>query len=317
MSSSSSVSVSSEFTEFSSTSNESTGRVIESNKNANPALSPETVSCLNSSSKDGVDVEAEEREEMAEQKLSLRRGYEWVNPKVREYFSRYQFTSTLRNFLSKIYVYSPDATEEIISFRRTCAIDNVCHGREGDEHEFFYFYECLFTDLHIRFPLSEFQMGVLRFLNIAPTQLHPNGWAYMQAFSILCRYLSLIPSPKTFLYYYSSRPGKKPSWLSLISKTKVCFLSPFTSSYKNFKGGFFKILIEETGRKYFFDGDIPKFPFYWTRAPVRFNSSSYHSMTTEEKHGIVVLGHFSHKIPTRALLRLYVSRKPQEDFTGM
>ena len=117
MSSSSSVSVSSEFTEFSSTSNESTGRVIETNKNANPALSPETVSCLNSSSKDGVDVEVEEREEVAEQKLSLRRGYEWVNPKVREYFSRYQFSSTLRNFLSKIYVYSPDATEEIISFR--------------------------------------------------------------------------------------------------------------------------------------------------------------------------------------------------------
>ena len=94
---------------------------------------------MNSSSKDVVDVEAEEREEIAEQRLSLWLEYAWVNPKVREYFSRYQFTSTLRNFLSQIYVYSPYATEEIISFRRTCAIDNVCHGREGDKHEFFLF----------------------------------------------------------------------------------------------------------------------------------------------------------------------------------
>ena len=52
-------------------------------------------------------------------------------------------------------------------------------------------------------------MGVLKYLNVAPTQLHPNGWASMQAFSILCKFLSLSPSPKAFMYYYSSRPGKR------------------------------------------------------------------------------------------------------------
>jgi len=130
-------------------------------------------------------------------------------------------------------------------------------------------------------------------------------------------YLSLTLSPKTFLYYYSSRFGKKPSWLSLISKTKNYFLSPFTSSYKNFKGGFFKILIEETRRNYFFNVDVPKFPFYWTHAPLKFNSCSHHSMSIEERHVISVLSHFSQKIPIRALLRLYISRKPQKDFIGM
>jgi len=75
----------------------------------------------------------------------------------------------------------------------------------------FIFFECFFIDFHIRFPLREFQMGVLNYLNIAHTQLHPNGWASMQAFSILCKLLSLFPSPKAFLYYYSSWPGKRPS----------------------------------------------------------------------------------------------------------
>ena len=131
-------------------------------------------------------------------------------------------------------------------------VDNVCHGREGDSNEFFYFYACFFRDLHIRLPLNDFQMGVLNILNIAHTQLHPNGWASMQAFSILCELLSLSPSPRSFLYYYSSRPGKRPSWLSLISKSDICFLKPFTSSYKDFKGNFLKILIEPEGREYFF-----------------------------------------------------------------
>jgi len=137
-------------------------------------------------------------------------------------------------------------------------------------------------------------MSVLKYLNIAPTQLHPNGWAYMQDFSILCKFLSLSPNPKAFLYYYSSQPGKRQGWLSLISKSKICFLKPFTSSYKNFKGGFFKILIEDNGRRYFFDGDVPTFPFYWTSQPLKFNSWSYHSMDAEDRHVFEVLGHLSH-----------------------
>jgi len=138
----------------------------------------------------------------------------------------------------------------------------------------------------------------------------------MQAFSILCKFLSLSLSPKAFLYYYSSRLGRRPSWFSLIRKSEICFLTPFTSSYKNFKGGFFKFLIEDNGRNYFFDGDVPNFPFYWTNSPLKFNSCSYHSINTEGRHALEVLSHLSHKIPTRALLRLYTSKRPRKDFLG-
>lgn len=56
-----------------------------------------------------------------------------------------------------------------------------------------------------------------------PTQLHPNSWAFMQAFRVVCKFLSLSPSSKNFLHFYSSRPGKHSGWLSLINWSKACF----------------------------------------------------------------------------------------------
>lgn len=103
-------------------------------------------------------------------------------------------------------------------------------------------------------------MGVLRLFNVALTQLYLNSWASMQAFCVVCKFISLSPSLGVFLHFYSIQHGKQSGWLSLINRSKACLLSPFTSSYKNFKGGFFKNLIEKNGKKYFYDGNVPKFP---------------------------------------------------------
>ena len=316
MSNSKSSSSSDDLSDFSSAGGESTGRVVQGEQDLESKSSSATLSCMKYSN-DVVIATIAERVRMISPIKTLRAGYNWVNPKVRYFFSRYRSANELRDFISNSQIYYYDFENDIIPFRRVGDVDNVCHGREGDSNEFFYFYACFFRDLHIRLPLNDFQMGILNILNIAPTQLHPNGWASMQAFSILCKMLSLSPSPRSFLYYYSSRPGKRPSWLSLISKFDICFLKPFTSSYKDFKGKFFKILIEPEGREYFFDGDTPKFPLYWTRDPLKFNSWSCHSMNAADRCVIEVFGHFSYRIPTRALLQLYTSKSPQEDFIGM
>jgi len=309
-------SVSDEFLGFSSPGGESIGRVVWTQENPESKSSSATLSCMNDSN-EATTVLIPHRVERNAPQRTLHPSYNWVNSKVREFFSRYRSSYELRDFLSNTQIYSSSTDENIISFRRAENVDNVCHGREDDKSDFFYFYACFFSDLHIRFPLNDFLMGVLNFLNIAPTQLHPNGWASIQAFSFLCNLFSLSPSPKSFLYYYSSWPGKQPSWLSLISKPRIYFLKPFTSSYKDFKGGFFKVFIEEYGRKYFFNGDTPKFPFYWTNEPLKFNSWSYHSMDADDRRVIEVFGHFSYQIPTRALLRLYTSKIPRKDFISM
>ena len=73
----------------------------------------------------------------------------------------------------------------------------------------------LFSDLHVSLPFDKFTMGVLRALNVAPTQVHPNTWASLQAFRLLCDAMRLRPTPSSFLCYYGSHPGRLSSWLSL------------------------------------------------------------------------------------------------------
>jgi len=85
-----------------------------------------------------------------------------------------------------------------------------------------------------------------------------------------------------FLHFYSNQPNKRATWLSLISRAQSTLLAPLASSNKNFKCGFFKVLVEKDGRKYFYDGDKPKFPFYLINTPLKYNSLSRYSMIVDD-----------------------------------
>ena len=153
----------------------------------------------------------------------------------------------------------------IVSLERVSAIDRVCHGQEGATKKFFYMYMCHFSQLHVRLPLDDFTMGVLRALDVAPTQLHPNSWAYMQAFRILCQSLYLEPSPYAFLYFYDTRPRQPTTCRSMISRPSISRLDAFSQFFKHFKDGYFKVMVKEEGKPYFLNTDgSTKFPFSWT-----------------------------------------------------
>jgi len=62
-----------------------------------------------------------------------------------------------------------------MSLERVSAIECVCHGQEGAVEKKIYMYMCNFSQLHVRLPLDDVTMGVLRQLNMARTQLHPNS----------------------------------------------------------------------------------------------------------------------------------------------
>jgi len=61
--------------------------MIKINQDMDSVSSSATLSCMKDSNDAAMDVEVEEKNEKAYKRLSLRLGYDWVNPKVQEYFS--------------------------------------------------------------------------------------------------------------------------------------------------------------------------------------------------------------------------------------
>jgi len=142
------------------------------------------------------------------------------------------------------------------------------YGSVSLEGTFFFVYSCLLSNLHVVLPFDDFVMGVIQTLNVSPSQLHPNTWPSLR---LICDMFCLSPTPSTLLSYYTSHPTESVSWLSFISRLGNILFNPYTTSYKNFKGKFFKFFVELEGMGLFFDeAGNSKFLLYWTRNPTWF-----------------------------------------------
>ncbi|QCE03535.1 hypothetical protein DEO72_LG8g1560 [Vigna unguiculata] len=256
-------------------------------------------------------------EELEESNWPAKGGYAWVASDVRDQSSLFRWSRLLNSWLNCTPVISRGVSGDIVSLERVSAIDRVCHGQEGAAKKFFYMYMCHFSQLHIRLPFDDFTMGVLRALNVAPTQLHPNSWAYLQAFRILCESLYLEPSPYAFLYFYDTRPRRPATWLSLISRPSISRLDAFSQSFKHFKDGYFKVVVQEGGEQYFLNADgSTKFPFSWTNNPSRYKDMGVEELSSGDKEGGGMLLRFVDKLPTKGLVRVYNSVHPIIDIEG-
>lgn len=91
-------------------------------------------------------------------------------------------------------------TLQIVWLNATPLPEFVFMNKVLENRDFFYLYKCLFRDLHVRFPFNDFTIGVLLVLNMAPSQLHLNGWAAIQEFQALCLYTSFEATPGLFLH---------------------------------------------------------------------------------------------------------------------
>jgi len=140
-------------------------------------------------------------EEIVESSWPTKAGYDRVVANVRNQSSLFWWSRLLNLWLNCIPVIAKGVDRGIVSLERVSVVERVCHGQEGAADEFFYMYMCHFSQLHLRLALDDFTMGVLCQLNVAPTQLHLNSWAYLQAFRVLCQSLYLRPSPRAFLYF--------------------------------------------------------------------------------------------------------------------
>ncbi|KAL2331747.1 hypothetical protein Fmac_019328 [Flemingia macrophylla] len=252
-------------------------------------------------------------------------GYEWVHGEVGTNYSRFRDQYSILNLLAYTKFLEGFKIEERYHIRV-----HVCRSDDYLDPDFvfldtakfplpsFYVYDCWFRDLQVKLPFDDFILSVLRTLNVDPTQLHPNSWAAMQAFKVLCLGLGVTPTAPLFLHFYScksgydseegysSRQGEnevKAKWISLFRIPKRELLESFTSSYKNFKNGFFRVSIPEEGRKYFFDNvGTPLFPLSWTRKPRRCDGYNVEDLTLTERVGLKVLLQAPRPLPAKMLI---------------
>ncbi|KOM40247.1 hypothetical protein LR48_Vigan04g044500 [Vigna angularis] len=230
-------------------------------------------------------------------------GYDWAPHEVRQISSSFHHRRPLKDFAGSVSLVM--AAEDASHFKlAVCQMtERVCHGPENNPTDFFYAYATMFKDLKVLMPFSDFQMGVLRELNVAPTQLHPNGWAFMQAFSAICTGLALYPTPGAFLYFFHVQPHPSKPWVSLRTIGSRHLLSLFNSSYKDFKGDFFKVVPLEVGYQSFcFPDGRAKFPFYWTNNPRKVISWPRSRMTPEDLDLISQLSQLPPKSSSHTLI---------------
>lgn len=63
----------------------------------------------------------------------------------------------------------------------------------------------------------------------------------MCAFRVLCDEFFIIPITSKFLHHYNVKQNRKGGWVSLIGILNKAVIGPSTSSYKDFKGYFFRV----------------------------------------------------------------------------
>jgi len=224
----------------------------------------------------GIDV----RDEGDEADLPEILGYDWAPYEPRTLATRFRWGNDLGDLVERTRIFSEEVEDGLLRVKVCAGNERVCHGKGEAKLDFFYVYACLFHDLGLTVPFADWQMTVLRQIQCAPTQIHPNAWASMQAFDVLCRAAGLTPTMPLFLHFYKTRPTVSKGWVSFLGANKS-LLTLYLASYKGFKTGFFKVAIPGKGRRYIFDEqDRPKFPLYWTAFPPPTDAWAEERLTT-------------------------------------
>ncbi|RDY08360.1 hypothetical protein CR513_07418, partial [Mucuna pruriens] len=153
--------------------------------------------------------------------------YSWVDLEVKKVFSTFTRGGALSGTAKVICQPGPWSVTV-----RPCRPDEPAHVRPASSNPpSFFLYDTLPFKLGIKLHFTSFERSVLRALNVAPTQLHPNSWGFVRAFELICEDLGRAPSLSS----------AKVGWTSLSSRPKRKLLKPFLESFKVFKDRFFKV----------------------------------------------------------------------------
>ena len=154
-------------------------------------------------------------------------------------------------------------------------------------------YASVVDELIVKMPFSNFEIQLLEVLHLAPTQLHPNGWAFAKAFERFCRVRNLFCSVRVFLHMFRpyhpvfEKDSGKKYWVSLHGKQKYQIFKLFVDSWKDWKSSYFRYSFNGRGACWFKNSEgNPLFPLRWglgffdkaNRAGMQFPTNSLSAM---------------------------------------
>jgi hypothetical protein len=86
---------------------------------------------------------------------------------------------------------------------------------DGVPSHIFYTYSHVLEDLNVKIPFTDFECEILKFLNVAPTQIHPNSWAFIRGFEILAKGKGFEPTVGEFCSFYRTKGVDEGTWVSI------------------------------------------------------------------------------------------------------
>ena len=144
---------------------------------------------------------------------------------------------------------------------------------------FFFLDQMVFKRVGLRLPFTSFERELLTKINTAPAQLHPNSWAFVRGFQILCRYLGIPSSVDAFLHFFEVRKQGKSLWMSFSGVAGRIILTLFQNSFKGWKGKFFKVRVTK-----YDPTALEGFPLYWTDKPITIKALSLDQLDPADRN---------------------------------
>lgn len=206
---------------------------------------------------------------------------------VQRYESTYSDQAKVNFLRSKLSI-SSTSREEDVALAPCPPGEKVCSRRPKGVKEIFHMYAAVLEEFGVRIPFTLFEMDVLRLLNVAPTQIRPNSWAFIRGFEILCDALDMVPTAGVFFHFYGTKGVDKGSWVPISAHPGKQLFPPFASNFKkDWKKSFLRVQAAKDSSVSVASvaGEV-RFPLGWTANPLAVSGYHYQKMTPYEQ-GVV------------------------------
>ncbi|XP_072061501.1 uncharacterized protein [Arachis hypogaea] len=190
--------------------------------------------------------------------------YDWVSEDVKSWVSLFCDEAAVREVDANRIVRAGSGVKvELLP----CSVDDRIYHRELG-FDFFYMHSCVLEELRVRLPFTDFECQILKQLNCAPSQLHPNGWAFLRSFEVLMEFLEELPSVSLFFSLFQAKGVWKGGWVNFNSTPGFGIFKLYKSSFKDFKEMYFKVRSSEEQFPFYIDENLAeKFPLFWCSEP--------------------------------------------------